>query len=747
MKRNIALGFAVLISALAFMLVEGSPRAAAISGPCWFNTVQGPVTGTGTCSVPGFGDYGTHDVLTGRNPDGSGKAIPDSVNTKQELIDFVIGKYNNGNAQDRVGSAFIIQTLRGSRAWPVAANVDNWVKRMQNPDVTVTRASVGIFRTSWYDPGKHNTFYANYSPGNRESLVVRYRGAVHAVIETGCGNLANNQVPLPNYSWGAMNAVSEANKATVSPGGSVTWTHEVWNTGSVGTGQTPEISGDVYWGGGTTGPIPTTDRVGTGNPPLEVQPDKSYSRRFDRGRANGATRQYTFTVPASAQNGDTYCQFINGSATSSNDPGNFRSASAACVTVQDTGGGTVDCSTISVPASVSPSSAQITISATGTSSTLPVTATLNLTDPIGAVTTRTTPATGTASALSVTFVVPRPATGFMEGVYTARVTFAATAGSDTCLRSFRVQSAPELPYMSVYGGDVRAVGRYMSASGSTIGCQDTDSEAVIETYNQGSGSFLGGGTNIAAFAQGPIDQFASGRGGSATSAAPKGLTFANNSASNPYGGDFNDSTFLCDEMASTLQSYISGGTARKLGADNTTLTISSAAPLSGAASGVYYHIGDIYINGNINLGDTWGNIAAIPNVNLVAVGGNIYIDYRVTRIDGHYIAIDDNSAAVEGRIVTCVVQPKPTISSTEVADVCGDFQLVINGSFTARLISFYRVKGSLAAATNAELNLPASGVPSANIAEVFKYDPTNWLPRSFRLSDTYDAIVGLPPLL
>src|SRR5688572_18930015 len=41
---------------------------------------------------------------------GSGLALPTSVNTKSEFIDFVKCKLSSGNPQERVGARFIIQT-------------------------------------------------------------------------------------------------------------------------------------------------------------------------------------------------------------------------------------------------------------------------------------------------------------------------------------------------------------------------------------------------------------------------------------------------------------------------------------------------------------------------------------------------------------------------------------------------------------------------------------------------------------
>src|SRR5690606_28740446 len=101
---------------------------------------------------------GTNDVLSGRSTNGNGSAIPSSVNTKSEFISFILNRFeSNKSDQNRVGAAFIMQEMRGSRAWPSDVARDDWVKRMKRDDVSVKREWDGsVGRTSWFDSSKDN---------------------------------------------------------------------------------------------------------------------------------------------------------------------------------------------------------------------------------------------------------------------------------------------------------------------------------------------------------------------------------------------------------------------------------------------------------------------------------------------------------------------------------------------------------------------------------------------------------------
>lgn len=171
----------------------------AVSGPCFFTSTSGPVGSTGTCSEPGLGDYGTNDVLTGRDSNGKGNAIPSSVNSKSEFINYILSRFNNGVDQDKIGAGFIMQELRGTeQSYPSSADAADWTKRMQQSTVTVSRQwDSKIGDTSWYDNDKKNTFYANHAEVGRWVVEIRFKGKVVAQVEYACGNMVAGPIIIP----------------------------------------------------------------------------------------------------------------------------------------------------------------------------------------------------------------------------------------------------------------------------------------------------------------------------------------------------------------------------------------------------------------------------------------------------------------------------------------------------------------------------------------------------------------------
>lgn len=328
----------IMSGAISFL---HTPQASAVTGGCYFASGAGAVGSGGTCSVPGYGDYGTNDVLPGRSSSGGGKAIPDYVNTKQEFINFVKNKFNNGNTHEKVGAAFIIQSIRGDNGWPTAGDVDNFEKRINQPDVTIGRANVNINRTSWYDAGKQNTFYAAYSPGVREVIQLKYKGNVRDTIETGCANLANASLDIPPpIEWG-LNSNSKVNKSVLGPGQTATFDHKIKNTGPDKANYDWQVTGQLNGNGfgpsktdGNPSPLPSRNGVNPNSG--EFAPD------YDGAAKNN------FTFPNNAVDGDKYCERIE--YTNANGPNTATDNSQSeCVTYNEnwtldpesTGGGTV----------------------------------------------------------------------------------------------------------------------------------------------------------------------------------------------------------------------------------------------------------------------------------------------------------------------------------------------------------------------------------------------------------------------
>lgn len=224
----------------AMLLTTGSAHA--VGGDCYFPAGAGPVGSGGVCSEEGLGDYGINDILTGRDINGNGQAIPASVNSKPEFITFIVGRFHSGNVQDRIGAAFIIQEMRGSHAWPSDADIDDWVARMQQASVSVSKVWDGsVGRTSWYDNDKKNTFYGDHPNVGRMVMVVKQSGKVKAKIEVLCGNMVAGAIPIELKNNWEVTPDTTSRKSAVKPGQTIPWNHTAKKTGS------DKTTDPIYW--------------------------------------------------------------------------------------------------------------------------------------------------------------------------------------------------------------------------------------------------------------------------------------------------------------------------------------------------------------------------------------------------------------------------------------------------------------------------------------------------------------------
>jgi hypothetical protein len=239
MKNKLSNFFGTLL-VVSILIISNSrlALAAKVSDACWFNTTNGPVQGVGTCTVQGnteYGDYGKNDVLPGRLPGPNGpigQAIPNSINTKSEFVNFITNKFTNGNAHEKVGAAFIVQTMRPGQphSWPSNADFNNWVYLMNQPSVSVFRANITVGRTSYFDFNKKNAFFARHTNANRDVIAITQGGRA-GYVEMGCGNMVAGVQPLQDTTpqWNISATSSVAPSAVV--GTQVTFTHRLYNNG------------------------------------------------------------------------------------------------------------------------------------------------------------------------------------------------------------------------------------------------------------------------------------------------------------------------------------------------------------------------------------------------------------------------------------------------------------------------------------------------------------------------------------
>ncbi len=316
MKR-LKLFLILFVAVNGFIVLISQDKASAVSGDCFFTTNTGPVNnGGGTCSVPGNGAYGTNDVLRGRSTNGSGKAIPNSINTKTEFISFINGRYNGSYDQDQVGAAFIVQEMRGnSRAWPSQTQVNDWIELMRQDGVTFQRtwdSSVG--RTSYFDTNRDNTFYGSHPTVGREVIYIRQNGNLVAEIEVLCGNMVANSSPIVR-KWNLTPASSVTPYA--APSELVTFNHSITNPTQYAN-MNQNLTGTVQW----------TVR-GADNTVVTINTACSKTGGLISGQTQSCSN--AFTIPATATNGQRYCQRVV--ASPNTESGGTQGSTSACVTV------------------------------------------------------------------------------------------------------------------------------------------------------------------------------------------------------------------------------------------------------------------------------------------------------------------------------------------------------------------------------------------------------------------------------
>lgn len=313
----------------------------------------------------------------------------------------------------------------------------------------------------------------------------------------------------------------------------------------------------------------------------------------------------------------------------------------------------------------------------------------------------------------------------------------ATNTPQTCSGIIRVV---RVPYLSVYGADVKVGGAFLGGN-----CSQT---ADIKTYT--NSGFGGSGVEFAAIALGSVTDFHSARLRSSAPVSPAGLTFANTGTpAGQFGGQncvddyFADGDAITPDTTSVINlSSLTSGSYKY--SNPSTLTISGQVTGNNRIS--LYVDGNLRITSNTTFTNTsWATVNDIPSLRLY-VKGNIYIESDVTQLDGVYVA--QPNGANSGVITTCVVPGTDMpVANNRLADDC-KLQLRINGAFIAQQVRFLRTANSL---KDAGLNEKTVGGSKAG--EVFNYTPDIFMvspqpaPGSQTDQTRYDSFTGLPPIL
>ena len=239
MTRRIGLMAAVSVLLAQFLITLVTPVDTSANGR-GFNT--GYFYGK---SAAGVSHY---NVLQGGMPQSS-------VGTnKQAFLDFVYGRFLGsneagpcpGNGCDYVGSAYIIQTMRGGASgwdygFPDAADVDDWATKVRDPDIGlrwgVEGAAAGSLTTARFRNSQRDVAQVSGSTfGNTLSFYSISTGKVLYMIRESCANPLGDYPGLPAVAkeWDVTPSVS-ANTTTAAIGDTITWTHTLTNNGPSST--------------------------------------------------------------------------------------------------------------------------------------------------------------------------------------------------------------------------------------------------------------------------------------------------------------------------------------------------------------------------------------------------------------------------------------------------------------------------------------------------------------------------------
>lgn len=734
--------------------------------------------------------YPNDNPTSGCSGDGV-NAIPNSINTKSEFIAFTKCKLNSTadnshvRKQDRVGAAFIIQTMRGltgseagcerTNCRPSDSEISDWEARVNNPQVTLTNTTRSYTINSYYQGNpidgnsspNDNAFYSN--SGTQTALVFT-AGTTSStyVIRRPCANpVSTGSLPEPQSFNMTGNTTISATE--VLPGDTLTFRHYLRNVGPDSTSPTTinYAVGDTVNGGSTL-----SGNAGT----------------FDPGEQK-VVRVHNVAVPANAVPGSQICRRIEWNPDTHN--GGSGVGTPRCATVQynydldprinvrilDTAGNDVTSGGVAEPGftvefTYSVNNSGLTVSETATCTYRQAAHTgYNTSAP----TTTFTP--GGANCGSRSF--PRDLT--QTAVET--VSGSSVVLNTTICRSFAVEPASHdggsasvqscvpvvaKPYARVYGGDV-AVGSDFGDSGSCT----LNNNAAVSGWNKrgvGSNNWAGAGSSYAVYAMSVINDFASAlstTSGGGRAPAPTGLSFANtgvsiNSTNGLFGGYLGSAPCIPDYYSSRPSNATEIGASVNISSldsgsythsGSLTLTSSNGNPMAiGVDKEVSIYVdGDLYLANSIQYDGSW-SVDQIPLVRLV-VRGNIYIDSQAYRSEGLYVA-QPNENGDGGIIYTCTsgsnpFNPLPIDQSLYQQCVR---QYTSRASFVAKEVRLMRTHGSLSQANRGDDIPPANNDSAGNLpyAESFMYSPALWIKQPSDLSGDageYDSIISLPPIL
>ncbi|HSW99828.1 MAG TPA: hypothetical protein VLH38_02205 [Patescibacteria group bacterium] len=677
----------------------------------------------------------------------NGLAIPYSVNSANEFINFILNDLNRGSTQERVGAAFIIQTMIGTsrNLPPSGAQINEWQARVRSADskgLVTWNMGWSYSVNSFYQENEHDDAFFNDSGSD---TVIAFRDSSHKIIyaiKHRCANPVGNVQPLDKGQDFSITGRSTVSKATAIPGSKVTFTHYLKDKG-------PDDATTAW----------KTHNVNSGG---IIQ---TGTQSLNSGREVNVSSE-VYTIPLNAVPGTKYCRYISFSPAT--DSGGTDNGPTVCVTV------IADFDlhpSVTSSTDVADQGSQITFtyvianSKPGTSTSvdcnivgnqrgpgytpLPVQDLARTSDPGFAAPPTGCPRTfpGNASTIVGTETITVGAIPPGDSICRSLVVNPKSPDSTPRTSQERCVLIAAKPYVKVYGGDV-SVGNGLSVGGT---CTPVASAGVV-SWNLGGGSaFAGAGAQDATYALNTISNFATAQASTGV-AAPSGLAFANSTvsaadiAAGTYGGSLGFVPCIPDYYGTPTGVALPGGNVGALGSNMYTAngTVTMGGNLGAGVRAQVFVNGDVYINNDITYPGGGWSVNTVPLFELV-VRGNIYVSSGVGRLDGIYIAQKDTGGA-RGAIYTCATGASilaPT--APNFYNLCNK-KLTINGSFTADQIHLLRTSGTEA---NGTTDNPTSGNSSA--AEQFNFNPSLWIAQPIMTNaptaNQYDAITSLPPVL
>ncbi len=716
---------------------------------------------------------------------GNGNALPTWIGSAptaaqdaQQFIDFVLCKMDRGNARERVGAAFIISTMSGTKdispGWGSTAR-NEFIQRVQYAG---SRGWINFSDSVNLAP---NTYYQGISPGSNPVDVAFYsaNGVGPAisfsngsnprayVIRRECANPLGGLQPLPdppNFNMSGrttvINLTNAARGSNPFPGDRLRFEHFVRNNGPGTTSPT-----NIWAIAERTLPAPAGTVAGAGNfgvfaageeknvydhevvVPAGTDPGTRFCERVGYDPVNGtgtrdgrgvpacATVDYNFSLTPVVT---PFVTDVNGNETATNtaEPGDVIRFNYSVSNSGTTLSRLVTCTYRRVTHS-------------GYSTTAPTSTFV----PTGAncPPNRTFPRQSTTTTVDETNITAVANTSVCRNFTISPIN---QNGGSTTTVTVCVHVASK-PYARAYGGDISAGGSLVNASGA---CTMNNGAGIFGWNRRGPGSWAGAGIQFAAYVMYRLFDTSTSLGNGAGSAPrPSGLAFANtgtDTANGRFGTSLGSVACIRDYYgggpASPQSLPPAGGGRYNLDAvgsgeyerigDTIFQVVGGYSYIDPNQKTTVYITGDVHIDTNIVYNGSW-SAKSIPSLRII-VRGNVFINPGVRRIDGLIVAQPTN--ATNGIIYTCSGStPFVAPANTTLVSACRN-SLTVNGAFVARQVRLLRASGTLRQSSAGE------SAAASRAAEIFNYGPAMWIAQpddGEGVIETYDSITSLPPVL